>query len=142
MYVYGLQHLVGKRVLHIDVAPDGGSVLFQTDNGPMVFDAEGDCCSRSWIEAISNAENLIGEVVTKVENRDLPAPDPQPAKYDCLAVYGNAIHTAKGECLIEYRNDSNGYYGGSLEYRELHDFIATEVWDNWTCNDAEKQEVY
>jgi hypothetical protein len=138
-----IESLVGRRVLRIGVASDGRYIGFVTFGDRLAFKAVGDCCSRSWIEAVSNAENLIGEVVTKVEDRDMPTPEPQPAKYDCLAVYGHEIHTAKGTCLVEYRNDSNGYYGGWLEAVEAgHEFVATEVFDSWTCNDAEKKETW
>jgi len=33
---------------------------------------------------------------------------------DCVAYYGLKITTEKGRAMIDYRNDSNGYYGGWL----------------------------
>lgn len=34
---------------------------------------------------------------------------------DCVEYYGLKITTDKGRAVIDYRNNSNGYYGGSLE---------------------------
>lgn len=43
---------------------------------------------------------------------DIPtAYEPQ---VECVAYYGLKITTEKGRAVIDYRNDSNGYYGGSL----------------------------
>ena len=33
----------------------------------------------------------------------------------CVAYYGLKITTDNGRAVIDYRNSSNGYYGGSLE---------------------------
>ncbi len=35
-------------------------------------------------------------------------------EYDCLQFYGYKITTDKGDATIEFRNSSNGYYGGSI----------------------------
>ena len=34
---------------------------------------------------------------------------------DCVKYYGLKITTEHGRAVIDYRNDSNGYYGGSIE---------------------------
>ena len=33
---------------------------------------------------------------------------------DCLRFYGLKVTTEKGRATIDYRNNSNGFYGGSL----------------------------
>ena len=33
---------------------------------------------------------------------------------DCVQYYGAKITTNKGDMVIDYRNDSNGYYGGDI----------------------------
>ena len=139
-----LAELVGKKIYHIFVEPDGGRIQFYTDAGnPITYRADGDCCSRTWVERVSNAEALIGQTVLKAECRNLPEPNPQPEKYECLAVYGEALYTDKGVCEIEYRNDSNGYYGGSLErdhYSTMGFNKRIAVTSEWVCNDAERQD--
>ena len=37
------------------------------------------------------------------------------AGVDVVAYYGVKITTEHGRCTIDFRNDSNGYYGGWLE---------------------------
>jgi hypothetical protein len=37
---------------------------------------------------------------------------------DVVAYYGLKITTETGIAVLDYRNDSNGYYGGSLEVVE------------------------
>src|SRR5262245_35044661 len=142
MSSYYLEELKGKRVHRITVDANGGYVRFDIDGDSLTYAATGDCCSRSWIEQISDAQNLIGEVVLDIEDIELPNPDPQPAKYECLAVYGHAIKTAKGICQIEHRNDSNGYYGGSLEPSSYYGELPIVVEHDWTCNDAERKDSY
>lgn len=39
---------------------------------------------------------------------------------DYLQYYGVQINTDKGAFTLEYRNSSNGYYGGSLGESEVH----------------------
>lgn len=54
--------------------------------------------------------------VRAVEHIDMP--DLGSTNEDaCIAYYGMKITTEKGRCVIDYRNSSNGYYGGSLELR-------------------------
>lgn len=39
-----------------------------------------------------------------------------------MAYYGCKITTGKGYALIDYRNSSNGYYGGSLSWPDDHHY--------------------
>jgi hypothetical protein len=44
-------------------------------------------------------------------------PEPQEIEaFDVLQFYGVQLVTDKGYFKLEYRNSSNGYYGGNLEY--------------------------
>ena len=36
--------------------------------------------------------------------------------YDVLQFYGFKITTTRGVCVIDFRNESNGYYGGELSW--------------------------
>jgi hypothetical protein len=140
-----LETLRGHRIKNVFVERDGTYIMFETDTKQkFVYSAYGDCCSRTWVERVAGLDALRGEVVTAVEERELPHPTPIPDCYESLAVYCNVLKTLKGECEIEYRNDSNGYYGGSLE---LDSYPAHEVrkWyrirgDEWVCNDAQLSE--
>lgn len=90
------------------------------------LDPEGDCCSTSWFESIIEQNSLVGHTIISVENLDLDNPangktcekcgaDHNEKKpHDELKFYGFALNTNLGRCIIDYRNDSNGYYGGEV----------------------------
>lgn len=106
--------LVGKTVTAIKVdEPKGGTIIFETDAGTFLYQAEGDCCSSSWFEHVTGVESLIGQRVEMAEEIEAPAIPPEDeAGHDVLCNYGYRLTTAKGFFEIEMRNDSNGYYGG------------------------------
>ncbi len=112
--------VVGRTVSEVWITPDGGSMVWQFVDGPAQrFDAEGDCCSYSWIQSIENIAALLGSPIIETADIYLPTDDGRVTKAqeeaaDCLAVYGIRIDTAQGSCVIDFRNDSNGYYGGNL----------------------------
>lgn len=53
-----------------------------------------------------------------VEHIEMPDLGDIPTVYepavDSVRYYGLKITTDKGRAVIDYRNDSNGYYGGNL----------------------------
>jgi hypothetical protein len=112
--------LLGKTVVAIYLAEDKMAIKFNLDNGESVIaKTDGDCCSHSWIEHLESPELILGSPVLAVE--DVPMPDlprGEEDDYELLQSYGCKIKTAKGEMLLEYRNGSNGYYGGSLSWPE------------------------
>ena len=86
------------------------------------LETEADCCSDTWIESVVEESALVGYTILKVENLEL-ADAANNFEHSSLkdkleeemAFYGLAITTERGKCVIDYRNSSNGYYGGSLE---------------------------
>ncbi len=56
--------------------------------------------------------------MVKVEEVDLPeswyTSHPGPKEEECLQKYGVNIQTTGGTGTIDFRNESNGYYGGWL----------------------------
>lgn len=105
--------LIGKKVVAVFLATDGGAIRFDVEGGEsIVAHADGDCCSHSWIEYVETPENLLG-TVSAVEDVDL-GKEPDTTNYEYCQFYGCKIYTEKGSSLLDYRNESNGYYGGSL----------------------------
>lgn len=84
------------------------AIALQTSGGVFLAEAEGEC----WIEHVSGVSALVGATVVKCNAVDMPPVADDEQDQD----YGFEIHTTKGVFRIEYRNDSNGYYGGSLEW--------------------------
>ena len=115
--------LIGKRVVKVWLAADRKAIKFDVEGGdPVVVRADGDCCSSTWIESFDAPGALLG-TVSAVEDLDMPnlgnvaaqAQD-KTSGYDpeCISYYGCKITTDRGSCVIDYRNESNGYYGGNL----------------------------
>lgn len=115
--------LIGKKITHVFLAADRKAIRFDVEGGePIVVHADGDCCSSSWIESLDAPNALLG-MVRSVEDLDMPdlgsvaaQGEDKTSGYDpeCISYYGCKITTDKGACVIDYRNESNGYYGGNL----------------------------
>lgn len=110
--------LVGKTLTGIMIAADREALLFQTTDGDVPVGVDADCCSYTWIEHVELPALGFPALVTAVG--DLAMPDGKTSPFrpdtDVVAFYGCKISTDKGEIVIDYRNDSNGYYGGNLTW--------------------------
>jgi len=103
--------LVGKIVRAVFLASDGGAIRFDLDGGEsLVVRADGDCCSHSWIAELQGIDQLLDSPVVSVEDIAMPGGT------DELQCYGCRLTTEKGFAVIDYRNESNGYYGGNLSW--------------------------
>lgn len=118
--------LVGKKIISVSINPDKTTLKFNLEAGPfnlpfIAFDAEGDCCSNSWFNNITGIANLLGEEVVEVESKAEPSeskPNTTDHGEEEMSYYGVTLKTKKGFCDIEFRNSSNGYYGGYLTLNE------------------------
>ena len=108
--------LVGKTLTGVKLAKDKEAILFQTTEGDIVAQCDGDCCSSTWIESIENTIRSFPAVVLVASDIEdgLPETIENDSNYECLQFYGFKVDTDKGVLVIDYRNSSNGYYGGSL----------------------------
>lgn len=102
--------LTGKIILAIYLSEDKKAIKFETSDGEIIAKTDGDCCSNTWIENIENPEAAIGFVIN-AENIII---DKIRDDEGLIQFYGFKIETEKGTCVIDYRNESNGYYGGGL----------------------------
>lgn len=116
------KNLIGRALERVSLdEPKTDLALIFKDGSRQEFDVEGDCCSRSWIEHLELPGDVDGAVITGVEDS---APvtqdhDQHDEDYggDCINVYNTVFHTDRGDIVVEYRNSSNGYYGGWLQAR-------------------------
>lgn len=110
--------LIGKTITAVHLAEDKMAIKFDIEGGdPIVAKVDGDCCSRTWIENVENPEALIGSPVLQAESVHMPTPQSGiKDDGDVITFYGFKISTAKGTCVLDYRNASNGYYGGDLHW--------------------------
>ena len=109
--------LVGKTITAMKIADDKQALLFVLGDAEVIVKVDADCCSMSWVESVELP--ALGFPATVISVEDLEMPDPKDydaTDFDVLAFYGCKITTNKGEIIIDYRNDSNGYYGGDLSW--------------------------
>lgn len=112
------KQLVGLTIT--DIRWDGDSITFNTqEKGDITANVYGDCCSHSWIDSVETPARGYPAVVQDAFSLDLPGQDSDPPSEDSgtyRKYYGLRIVTDNGDIDIDYRNDSNGYYGGSLDF--------------------------
>lgn len=120
----GIELLKNKIITALYKSDDNGELSFKVhDNEYINFVAVGDCCSTTWFEHFSGIENLISNQIIDIEEVDMSHLNEdineESGCYDEIQVYGIKIKTTKGYVDIEFRNSSNGYYGGWVEtYKE------------------------
>lgn len=128
MWGRGLEILKGKSIRRALISADHTTLAFELADGErQAFYTDGDCCSESWIEHVSNADNLAGSTVTgaeEIEIGDVTASyegkEAPPQEY--VQAYGVKVQLeGRPSFELEFRNASNGYYGGSIEATSLDD---------------------
>lgn len=115
----------GRTLLGVELSEDRQHLTLRFADGEDRYRADGDCCSSTWVEHLTVPDLGDGALVTGIKDSNWNSTPATPEQYEesrkhqewlgVLVVYQSAIVTTKGEVIIEYRNDSNGYYGGWLE---------------------------
>ena len=100
---------------------DARLVLVATSGHQVEVELEGDCCSSSFFDDCSklDARGLMGERLMSIEDigRDAPDPDQIPHQDDSREYHALIIKTDKQSITVDWRNESNGYYGGHARIR-------------------------
>lgn len=120
--------LEGTFIKEIWYHEDHDLLAFVTPEETFYYVCEGDCCSTSYVEhwdgiaafmpkdgqlaKIIAVESIsMDEVQAKINEEDKENED--TIYHDnCISVYGLKFITTFGQSTLEYRNQSNGYYGG------------------------------
>jgi len=111
--------LIGKTLTGVMIAEDKEALLFKTPESEIKAKCDADCCSHTWIEHVELPVNGFPAVVSSVEDLELNAGlDTRDGE---MAYYGCKIVTDKGDIIIDYRNESDGYYGGRLWFPDEDD---------------------
>lgn len=112
--------VVGKTLIKWELSPDRETLIMHFEGGEtLTGDCEGDCCSHTWIESIETP--TLPSVIRKIENIEMPEGRPiaHPGFYgEVMAYYGVRITLDSGHMIIDYRNSSNGHYGGDLRWHK------------------------
>lgn len=100
---------------------------FKTDKGDITYEVFGDCCSHSYFHDFYGVTALIGKTVTKIRSIELNPVDNTRDEDgffdDYTQVYGYALDYEDPKfgtrsAVFSFRNESNGYYGGWMEFAE------------------------
>lgn len=118
-YSEDMRKLVGHKVMGVFVSNDEEEMIFVTATGAFLYRTYGDCCSLTWFADMVGVKQLIGHTVLKAEAIDMPDPLDTRERSDEDQNYGIRLTTDGGVCDIVYRNASNGYYGGSIDFVEV-----------------------
>lgn len=108
--------LMGKTIESVWMAEDNKAIKFCIKGGEeIIAKTDGDCCSDTWIESLEMPENMIGTVreAHDVDMPEVPGVNNEE-NYALTRFYGFRIVTERGISTMDYRNQSNGYYGGNL----------------------------
>lgn len=108
------KYLLGKTILKLELADDNKALRFTCTDGEHIARTDGDCCSDSWVEGIELP--ALGFPCLVLDMIELDMPEAPETDYGCIATYGLKIVTDRGDMVIDYRNSSNGYYGGNLSW--------------------------
>lgn len=110
------ESLVGRTIQRVVVQEEGQRLTFLTDKGRVSWVCKADCCSYTWMETVEVEPGLVLEV-EEVEGTDEPLEGREPSKgdYDYVRYHAVKVKTTGGHGLIDFRNDSNGHYDGSMK---------------------------
>lgn len=111
--------LIGLTITAIWLAADRQAIRFDVEGGePIVARCDADCCSYTWIEHIELPALGFPFQVLHQDDLELPEDKWSEDNDQLIQFYGLKLSTDKGDLVLDYRNESNGYYGGSLVWRE------------------------
>jgi hypothetical protein len=106
---------VEKQTVQKEDQPDIDQVILTLADGRTLWLAlDGDCCSHSYYADPKQFDELIGATIQQIEERDGKEEQGGEVSWHFLV-----FTTDKGHVTIDWRNDSNGYYDGSV-HPSLH----------------------
>lgn len=121
MYSYdrvSKEHFVGKTISSVNLNKDTDELTFMfTDGTGAVCTTEGDCCSTSWIEHLEMPNDVVGATITGLDEHALS--EEHKSDDEFIQTYDTVFHTNRGDIVAEFRNSSNGYYGGWMNSKAL-----------------------
>lgn len=103
--------LIDETIRDVYINADHTSLVVETESNKFfLFETEADCCSDTWIEHVTLP--AWQKEIQEVKRVDLG--EVMPTRQECDKLYGLYI----GQLAVEFRNSSNGYYGGWISLRD------------------------
>lgn len=113
--------LVGKVIVSIDI--DNDTTIETSDGKRYMLMHYQDCCERvEFHKQIGEASNILNEVITLAEEDSCDPDWADGMKYsdDSHTWSSFYLETSKGRLELWFLGESNGYYGESVSFVELH----------------------
>ena len=108
-------NVIGKKIADITYQDDENVILWFADVPKgLHLNLEGDCCSHSYFADRTHFTDLIGTTINDVEHRSNGSIDEE--YFDVTSLHCLVFITDKGHFTIDWRNDSNGYYDGWVNF--------------------------
>lgn len=117
-YGTAFRQAIGSVVARVEASTRGESATIHMHGGATLrLVLDGDCCSSSYFTKEAQFADLVGAKILAFEEVD-SSPDGFE-EYDLdgtdsLSWHFLKVTTDKGHVTIDWRNDSNGYYDGTL----------------------------
>ncbi len=117
-----INELLGKTLTEANGAKGDGEIAFKTTDGKKykLYHSQ-DCCESVSVEDIcGEMSDLVGSPITQAEeasNQDTPAGVEKPSDSFTWTFY--RLATAKGQVVIRWLGESNGYYSESVDFEEV-----------------------
>lgn len=111
-----MKDLTARVIKEIWIHEENDIVAFITTKDgteeTLYYVCEGECCSHSYIQHWEGIDSLIGATIKKVDVIEMD--EVKDSNDERTLVYGVKFVTNKGRSTLEFRNTSNGYYGGNM----------------------------
>lgn len=118
----GLDSLIGKKITEFSINQQKTAIKFKADGVDMCFEFDADCCSETWVEHLSFNKWESVFTINKIEQVKMEALHGTRQEVDELYGVIFKIDESKySDLYIEFRNSSNGYYGGSINLYKWED---------------------
>lgn len=105
----------GFKVEKVEMAPDKTWARLHGEKQVITMKLEADCCSSSYFDdgSVEDLKALEGTTLSSIEDVETGV---EPNEYGRTILYALVIRTDSIATSILWRNDSNGYYSGWVEY--------------------------
>lgn len=137
-----MKEIIGEQVTSLRISGNQETLVIGTTTKNHCYEAYGDCCSETWFADILGVSELLKAKVLGVKKIPLKTlrnynTEDGRGRQDYDRVYGYRIKTTRGSCDIIFRNSSNGYYGGDINYvtgrdpSDFNDFLMIK--EDWSA---------
>lgn len=116
------KELLGKTLVSVSGAKGGDSIQFETSNGEKYqLYHEQDCCEVVTVDDICGEfQDLVGSpIIQAEENSSTDIFEGRPVNPDSFKWTFYRVATAKGQVVIRWLGESNGYYSESVDFKKL-----------------------